>query len=338
MREWNTRQQGRPARSPDYLISLPEQTISPEVGTRLVSLSLTDQRGFESDQLDITLSDHDGRLALPVRGVELQLSIGWKGEGLIDRGKFTVDEVEHSGAPDVVIIRARAADMRQGFPAKRSQSWHQITVDDVVTTIAVRNGLEPSVSPSLASTLLEHVDQTSESDMHFLTRLGQRFDAIATVKAGYLLFLPTGEASTVSGSAIPTYTLTRSAGDRHRYVINDRDAYTGVIAYWQDMDAAERKQALVGSDQTPKRMRETKATEAEALEAAKAEWNRVRRAGATFSVDLSEGRPDLYPETPIIAKGWKSDIDETPWIVTQVSHNVSDSAYTGSVAMEVTNG
>ena len=335
MREWNTRQQARPARSPDYRISLPDQTISPELGARLVSLSLTDQRGFESDQLDITLSDHDGRLSLPTRGVELQLAIGWKGEGLIDRGTFIVDEVEHSGPPDVVILRARAADMREGFPAKRSQSWHQISLQDLVSTIASRQKLEPKVSTALASTMIDHEDQTSESDMHFLSRLSRRFDAIATVKHGYLLFMPAGEALTVSGAPIPPVNLTRSAGDRHRYVINDRDAFTGVIAYWQDMDAAERKEVLVGSDKSPKRMRETKATEVEALQEANAEWKRIRRAGASFSMDLAEGRPDLYPETPVTAEGWKGDIDDTPWIVTQVSHSITDSAYTGSINMDV---
>ena len=118
-------------------------------------------------------------------------------------------------------------------------------------------------------------------------------------------------------------------------MIHGRDAFTGVIAYWQDLDAAERKEVLVGSDKSPKRLRETKATEVEALEEANAEWNRIRRAGASFDVDLVEGRPDVYPETPVTANGWKADIDENPWIVTQVSHIISDSAYTTGIEMEV---
>jgi len=30
---------------------------------------------------------------------------------VIDKGSFTVDEVEHAGAPDVLTIRARSASM-----------------------------------------------------------------------------------------------------------------------------------------------------------------------------------------------------------------------------------
>ncbi|EOM4439129.1 phage late control D family protein, partial [Escherichia coli] len=79
---------------------------------RLMSMTLTDNRGFEADQLDIELNDADGQVGLPVRGAVLTVYIGWKGFALVCKGKFTVDEVEHRGAPDVVTIRARSADFR----------------------------------------------------------------------------------------------------------------------------------------------------------------------------------------------------------------------------------
>src|SRR5690625_4840625 len=212
MRRHNRQQQGRPTHQPDYRITLAGRTISPELNARLVSMTLVDRRGFDSDQLDITLTDHDGRLALPARGAELTVAIGWRHTGLIDRGKFIVDEVEHSGPPDQLTIRARAADMREGLPAKRSQSWHELTVSDIIATIAARHSLEPRVSDDLAEVLVEHIDQTDESDLHFLTRLAERYDADATIKAGNLLFLPRGEGVTAGGAAIPAATLTRQDG------------------------------------------------------------------------------------------------------------------------------
>ncbi|EFJ8196132.1 phage late control D family protein, partial [Escherichia coli] len=53
---------------------------------RLMSLSLTDNRGFEADQLTITLDDADGQLQLPPRGARLTVLIGWKGEPLTEKG------------------------------------------------------------------------------------------------------------------------------------------------------------------------------------------------------------------------------------------------------------
>ncbi|MEJ2415749.1 MAG: contractile injection system protein, VgrG/Pvc8 family [Exilibacterium sp.] len=227
--------------------------------------------------------------------------------------------------------------MRKGPPDKCRQSWHELTLGDLITTIAARYGLTPRVADALATTAIEHVDQTDESDLHFLTRLGERFDAIATVKAGYLLFIPAGQVTTAGGLAIPPVRLSRQSGDRHRYIINDRDAFSGVIAYWHDINTAERQRVLVGSDQKPKRLREMSTSEKEARETARAEWNHIRRAGASFTLELAEGRPDLYPGKPVIANGWKAEIDNTPWIITQVTHSIQ-STYTASVQMEVNLG
>src|SRR5699024_6330028 len=125
-------------------------------------------------------------LALPPRGAELRLALGWRGQPLVERGTYIVDEVEHSGAPDALTIRARSADMRQGLPGKRTQSWDDLTLGDIIATIAGRHDLAAKTGQTLQGIYLEHIDQTEESDLHFLTRLAERFDAIATVKAGNL--------------------------------------------------------------------------------------------------------------------------------------------------------
>lgn len=323
------------AHSPDYLITIEGKQISPELDARLISLTLVDKRGFQSDQLDITLANHDGKLALPARGAKLALAIGWKDQALVDRGVFIVDEVEHSGAPDQLTIRARAADMRNALPGKRSQSWHESTLAEILDSIATRHSLKSQVSPELRSTSVDHIDQTDESDLHFLTRLAERYDADATIKAGHLLFIPQSGGVTATGKRIPPITISRQVGDSHRYVVSDRNAYSGVIATWYDANTAQRRTVLVGDEQDAKTLRGNLASEAEALAEAKAELQRIKRAGSTLSIELAEGLPNLYPETPVIAQGFPVDIDDTPWVVVEVSHSISDSGYSGSVSLEV---
>ncbi|MEB0038843.1 phage late control D family protein, partial [Pseudomonas sp. RTS2] len=80
---------------------------------RLVSLELTDNRGIEADQLSITLSDHDGLLVMPSKGALAELWLGWSDTGLVSKGTYIIDEIEHSGAPDILSIRARSADLRK---------------------------------------------------------------------------------------------------------------------------------------------------------------------------------------------------------------------------------
>ncbi|SDK78191.1 hypothetical protein SAMN05661010_00063 [Modicisalibacter muralis] len=334
---WLTDQNARPARTPDYRISLQGQIITPRFRGRVESLRLTDRRGLEADQLDLVLTDDDGALALPPRGAELTLAIGWGGEALVERGTFIVDEVEHSGAPDRLSIRARSADMRGSLPGKRTQSWHKLTVGDIVTTIAKRHVLAPKVGRNLAGIRIQHIDQTDESDLNFLTRLAERYDAVATVKAGNLLFIPAGTATTSSGLEIPPVQIRRGDGDQHRYVVSDRDSYTGVIAYWNDASGAKRQEVIAGSGDNAKRLRPTYASADDALAAAQAEWQRIQRGHAEFSLTLAEGQPGLYPETPAWLIGWKREIEETPWIITEVTHDLSGSAYTNGLQFEIRN-
>ncbi|EBP9308316.1 phage late control D family protein, partial [Salmonella enterica] len=98
---------------------------------------------------------------------------------------------------------------------------------------------------------IDHADQTDESDMSFLTRMADMLGAIATVKNGSLLFILPGGGVTADGKALPSFSLTRSHGDRHRFRISDRQAYTGVKAYWLDLNFGKKKKVSVKRRRKP---------------------------------------------------------------------------------------
>lgn len=233
--------------TPDFMLTLESKDITGNISDRLINLSMTDNRGFEADQLDIELDDSDGLVALPIRGAVLSLYLGWKGFALVGKGRFTVDEVEHRGAPDTVTIRARSADFRGTLNSRREESWHDTTLGAIVSAIAARNKLTASVADSLAGIKIPHIDQSQESDAVFLTRLAERNGGAVSVKAGKLLMLKAGSGTTASGKAIPQITIQRSDGDRHQFAIADRGAYTGVTAKWlhtKDPKPEKQKQAV----------------------------------------------------------------------------------------------
>lgn len=233
--------------TPDFMLMLESKDITGNISSRLINLTMTDNRGFEADQLDIELDDTDGQVVLPVRGAVLSLYLGWKGFSLVSKGRFTVDEVEHRGAPDTVTIRARSADFRGTLNSRREQSWHDTTLGAIVNTIADRNKLTATVVDSLAGIQIPHIDQSQESDAVFLTRLAERNGGTVCVKAGKLLMLKAGAGTTASGKPIPQITIQRSDGDRHQFAIADRGAYTGVTAKWlhtKDPKPEKQKQAV----------------------------------------------------------------------------------------------
>lgn len=298
---------------------------------RLISISLTDNRGMQADQLDIQLSDHDGLLAIPPRGASVRLWLGWSDSGLVDKGSYTVDEIEHSGAPDTLNIRARSADLGKGMARKRERSWHGKTLGDIVRAIAVEYGLSPLIEVALASIGIPHLDQTSESDLNLITRLAKEHDAIASVKAGRLLFLPTGASSSASGLPLPHISLTRRDGDQHRYQEADRDSYTGAKAYYYETNSAKRLEAIAGTDENAKALRHTYADRSSALRAARAEWKRLQRGTSTLTYTLAKGRPDLIPELTYGLSGIKAEISAVVWLGGNVTHNFSTVAYTTSL-------
>lgn len=301
---------------------------------RLVSIELTDNRGLEADQLDITLSDHDGLLAIPPRGATVRLWLGWDDTGLVDKGSFTVDETEHSGAPDTLSIRARSADLRGGLKTKKERSFDATTLGTVIGAIATAQGLTPVVSAVLAGIELLHLDQANESDANLLSRLGREHDAIATVKADRLLFLPTGKATTASGLSLPHVTLTRADGDQHRFLQADRDSYTGVKAYYYEVNSAEKKEAIAGGGENIKELRHSFTDQASALQAARAEWNRLQRGTATLSYTLARGRPELTPDQTYSLTGIKAEIAAIIWLGGNLRHSFTSDSLTTSMELE----
>ena len=343
---------GADHKAPAYQLLIDGKDVSATIRPRLGGMTITDNRGFDADTIDIELDDSDGQLAMPRRGARMRALIGWQGQPLVDKGEFTIDEVEHTGTPDKLTIRGKSADLRGSLNKLRQTSYHQQTVGSIVDTIAQRHGLTPACAERFKGMLIDHIDQQNESDPAFLTRLAGQCGALTTIKSGRLLFIGQGKGLTASGKPLPSVTITRQDGDQHQFSVADRDAYTGVIAYWQDNKAAEKKkievkrkrktkpkeerplppgvvvnkkenELLIGDSENVKELRHVYASQSNAMRAARAEWEKLQRGVAEFQITLAKGRPELYPEQPTTVRGFKPQIDEADWLLTQVVHDLS---------------
>ncbi|SDA21680.1 contractile injection system protein, VgrG/Pvc8 family [Sphingomonas sp. NFR15] len=324
---------------PDYRVTLDGKDLTARFRPRLLSLSITEKRGDEADQLDIALDDADGRLALPKAGAVLHIQIGWKQGsgvkvGLVDKGSFVVDEIEHSGPPDAVTIRARSADFTSDLRTRRETSWHDTTVGAVVSEVAGRNGLSARCAPALASVSVKTLAQSRESDMALLRRLGREHDAVATIKRGALIFAPVGSGQTASGAALPSLSLRRRDGDRHSYRVEKREEAEGVTASYHDRDEAARKDVTVGKAAGAKKLSHVYATKSSAERAAKSTMKRAGRQPVSLTLALALGRADLYPEQKASVCGFKAEIDAIGWLVSEVTHTVNDRGFVTGLKLE----
>ena len=307
------------------------------VQDRLIRMTITDNRGIETDSIEIDLSDHDGLLEIPPKGAEIEAWIGWSNTGLVYKGKYLVKERRHTGAPDVLTLRAESADLKAAFKKKKERSFDRNTIADIIKTIAAEHGLIAKINTQLGAIVLPHIDQ-NESDANLITRIADEHDAIATVKNGNLLFMPKGEGKTFNGSPFADTIITRDLGDSHSFSDSDgADEVSGVTAYYYDNNKAEKQKVTIGiSDENTREVRGIQRDKQTAEHVALAEYNKIKSKSATFSFKLAYGNPQLIPEAPLMFLGFKPLIDEIIWLGTRVVHQLDASGgFTTSCEAEI---
>ncbi len=325
--------------------SLAGQDLTAAMQPRLVEITLTEKRGEEADQLDIVLHDADGQLALPQPNAVITFAMGWErgtgvAIGMVEKGSYRVDEISWTGPTDIVRITARAADLTSGLRTRRDRSWNGKTIGQIIDTIAAAHGLTARVHASLRGIAIASIQQSAKSDLQFVRDLGRRYDAVATVKDGNLLFAPIGTGTTVSGTALSARQIDRSACERYDWTRKKRDEHDGAEAQYSDRPGARRRRVRVGAgsasgEGSPRRLRRTYATEAEARSAAQAAARRDARQAAEFNATLALGDPSIFVERPIALRGFKSEIDAARWQVAEVAHSMGPNGLKTTIKLDL---
>jgi hypothetical protein len=187
------------------------------INKRLISWEYIDAAGIESDQLTLTL-DLEGLEGLPILGGKVGLLVGYVESGLVDKGQFMVSRLTPTLFPLRLTLVATAAPFsaadKTGFLQRRSASHGPTTLGALFREIALRHGFSPRVAPQLALKKIDHIDQSNESDMAFLTRLALRYQAIAKpMNELYVLALP-GQVNSLSGKVLPQVKLSVTTDNR----------------------------------------------------------------------------------------------------------------------------
>lgn len=358
--------------TPVALLEIDGRPFGTAAYSRIIGIELVDKRGFEADELTIDLDDRDGAVAIPKIGSKITLKLGYRETGLIDKGEYLFSEFTHSGSPDTLNITARSADLAETLAQQKERSWHKKNLYQIVEAIAKEHQYPHRIAEAYRLIAIPHIDQTNESDASFLSRLAERYDAIATVKAGHLLFIPAGEMQTAGGQPLPEILIERSSGDRHSFSYSATNAYNAVRAYYTDKQSGRKKEVVISKDNLePQRRTETRRTrrrrrdgsrtvtrtvettrkintdglkiktlrhlyesEKTALSGARAAFRRLQRGAAQFEITLAAGRPDIYPETPVTVYGFKPEIDAQKWLIKEISHRIDSGGYTSRLQLE----
>jgi uncharacterized protein len=324
--------------TPIFRILADSLDVTARIADRLVSLTVSDEAGWQSDTVEIVVDDRDALLAVPATGAELSVSLGYAETGALDMGLYRVDEVEMSGPERQMRIRGKASDSRDKemlgrIKAPKSRSWHETTLGDLVKSIASEHGFDPVVGDALAGIAIPHVDQSEESDINLLQRLARDNGAIVKPANGKLLFVLRGEAKTASGKAMPNIALGPGDVDTWRVTLAERAKYRSVVARWQDQGSADLVPEQVGEGDPVYSIRHTYRDAAQARRAAEAKLDAFQRGAATLDITMP-ARPEVGAECTLYLAGFRPGVDGR-WVITRAEHRIEDGGYTCSVSAEV---
>lgn len=162
-------------------VTYDNKDISESLAPYLKSLSYTDNLSGEADDLSLKLEDKEGLWQsdwMPDMGAELTVTLtseAWgslfEEERTLRLGLFEIDEIESSGSPSEVSLKAVSVpDANALRGVNRTRSWEEVEFKVIAQDIADGAGME-LVYDSEENPKLDRAEQTEQSDLSFLTKL-----------------------------------------------------------------------------------------------------------------------------------------------------------------------
>ena len=334
---------------PNFSLSVEGDDITDTVRENLVNLTLRDFGGDskQSDQISFAVVSPD--MKLPPKGVKISIAMGFGGE-LVNKGTFVVDS-RKSGAsstqPRIVEIVAKAYSKtnERGHSTLQSQkmrSFSNITLGDLVNTLASEHGLTARVDSTLVNQVVSHADQVGESDMNLMTRVATRYGAVSKVTHDYWVLTPRGSDTTVSGKPLPVNTITPDMCSSWRYHDNSDhpdSSQTGggtIIVRYKDMDDGGKVKSLkVGSGEPVNDypIPQKDLAGARIIAGGCTAHSKRKLCGMSMSMDVTPELLTMTAEGKITTSGFGS-VEDRDWKISTLELRMSEQGFTMDLNLE----
>jgi Phage protein D len=168
------------ARKTTIQIKYNGRDISIDLAPYLIDFEYTDNEAGKADDIQITLEDRDllwisQWLPEKTDTIEARITVtDWFKPGdqyTLFCGTFQVDEIEHSGPPHIVRIKAVSVPVSSAARGEvKTRAWERIGLRDIASDIASNAGLALMYESDSNPRYLR-VDQLETSDLAFLQQL-----------------------------------------------------------------------------------------------------------------------------------------------------------------------
>lgn len=334
--------------------------ISESLAQYVLSFSYTDNLTGQVDDISITLEDRAELWEanwMPERGATLDITIctyNWSDlyseEQDLQLGKFEIDELEVSSAPNIVTIKAVAISISDDSTLRstlRSHTWENISVQKAANDIAWQNGMKLQWycddNPNI-----DKLEQNDESDLDVLQKIcdDAGFALKVTTDTIIIFDVEKFEKEDVYAEYYhPGTTILNIVENQPKPVQTDallnysfkakiRDVYKKChVKYAKDKDKSVIESTFVAPDKKEKEgatlevhQQVSSQAEAERLAKKKLREKNCEEFTGSFS---SDGNMGLCAGETIEMLGFGNFSGK--YIITQAKHDISSSGFTSSV-------
>jgi len=308
--------------TPQIFCSIDGRNVSGLLAPLLIRATVTDGTGVESDGITVEIDNKDDRIDRPRKGSTLVFGGGYRETGGPRRfGSYTIEDAEKAGPKRRLTVIARAGAPSDKMKEKRNRAFEEMSVQDIVSSIARDAGLTPAVDPDLARIVIPYRAQLNESDLHLLTQLGQRFGAMPVMKDGHLVFARKGKGMAISGTALPIVTIGPDdlhGADAWRLRGTARAKYGAIRAHWHDAEEAIRKKVEDAGEGPVYEIPEIFQSEAEAKAAVEGQRSNQDREEEKLTLTVI-GKETRQAEAKMTVAGIDRDADGE-WSIDSITH------------------
>lgn len=210
---------------PEWRLTYAGKDVTVELAPYVLSVTYTDVLEGESDELTVNIEDRDHRWKngwFPGKGEVLSLAIGYAGSPLSAIGGFEIDEIEFTGPPDTVSIRALAVGVKKALRTDNTVAHEGTTLKEIAQEVATKHGLTLVGAGDATGRSYGRVTQNKETDLAFLNRLGKADGIVFTIKDGKLIWHDqalldsAGFIATISRTDMKTFTFRAKAATTYK--------------------------------------------------------------------------------------------------------------------------
>jgi len=199
------------------------------------SITFEDSSGTKSDRLIINLPPNAVR---PKSYAEIQLTFYNSLGDVLKCGSFYVQSVTRVNNKNLTIT-ATAVKFSSEHKKKKSYHYQDTKLSSVVNMVAKR--LKCKVKFTAQDTKIESLYQTQESDINFLYRLAEEYNALFSIKNNYVYFVSRSDDS------LPVTIIDATKASSINITHSAKTFYKSVEANFYDAKKAKNEKVKVGS-------------------------------------------------------------------------------------------